>query len=125
MNAVRRALAIATPAVLLVVLGAPPLPAQDVAKVNANTIKVTLDNARVRVMEATIAPGGREAMHSHPGYIIYVVSGGQARNHTADGTTTDVDYVPGATYYREPLTHWAENVGTTTIRLVLVELKEK
>jgi hypothetical protein len=25
--------------------------------------------------------------------------------------------------YREPVTHWAENIGTTTIRLVLVELK--
>jgi quercetin dioxygenase-like cupin family protein len=124
MNAIERTLAIAASAALLVVLGAPPLPAQDVAKVNAATIKVTLDNARVRVMEATIAPGAKEAMHSHPAYIIYVVTGGKARNHAADGTTADVDYAPGATYYREPLTHWAENVGTTTIRLVLVELKQ-
>jgi quercetin dioxygenase-like cupin family protein len=125
MNRSRRSLAIAASVILLIVLGAPPLPAQDVAKVNPNSIKVTLDNAHVRVMEATIAPGAKEAMHSHPAYIIYVVAGGKARNHAADGTTTDVDYTPGATYYREPLTHWAENVGTTTIRLVLVELKAK
>jgi hypothetical protein len=25
--------------------------------------------------------------------------------------------------YRDPMTHWAENIGDTTIRLVLVELK--
>jgi hypothetical protein len=26
--------------------------------------------------------------------------------------------------YREPITHWAENIGTTTMRLVVVELKD-
>jgi hypothetical protein len=25
--------------------------------------------------------------------------------------------------YREPLTHWAENIGNTTIRLEVIELK--
>jgi hypothetical protein len=29
----------------------------------------------------------------------------------------------GDTVYREPLTHWAENIGTTTLRLIVVELK--
>ena len=62
-------------------------------------------------------------MHSHPAYVIYVLAGGKARNHTADGSTTDVDYATGATSYRQAVTHWAENIGTTTIRLVLVELK--
>jgi hypothetical protein len=32
--------------------------------------------------------------------------------------------VTGQTIYRDPLTHWAENIGTTTIRLLLVELKD-
>jgi hypothetical protein len=26
--------------------------------------------------------------------------------------------------YRDPVTHWAENVGNTTVRLILVELKK-
>jgi hypothetical protein len=26
--------------------------------------------------------------------------------------------------YREPVMHWSENIGTTTVRLVLVELKK-
>jgi hypothetical protein len=27
------------------------------------------------------------------------------------------------TAYRDPVTHWAENIGSTTIRLIVVELK--
>jgi quercetin dioxygenase-like cupin family protein len=124
MNRLTRLSAAVAAIVLLAAADAAVLNAQDVAAVNAKSIKVTLDNERVRVLEATLAPGAKEAMHSHPAYIIYVVAGGKARNHAADGTTADVTYTAGATYYREPLTHWAENVGTTTIRLVLVELKQ-
>lgn len=29
----------------------------------------------------------------------------------------------GDVIYSDPMTHWAENIGDTTIRLVLVELK--
>jgi quercetin dioxygenase-like cupin family protein len=110
-------------AALGVLLAAARVPAQDVAVVNAKTITVKVDNDRVRVMEATLEPGAKEQMHSHPAYVIYVVAGGKVRNHAADGTINEVDYQPGNTYYREPLTHWAENIGTTTVRLVLVELK--
>jgi hypothetical protein len=31
--------------------------------------------------------------------------------------------IMGATIFRNPVTHWAENIGSTTIRLELVELK--
>ena len=98
-------------------------PAQDPAVVNANTIRVKLENSRVRVLEAVLAPGEKEKLHSHPAYVVYVIDGGKVRNHAADGTTTEAEFKAGDTIYRDPLTHWAENVGTTTIRLVLVELK--
>jgi len=98
--------------------------AQDPAVVNAKTIKVKLENARVRVLEAALKPGEKEQMHSHPAYVVYVIAGGKFRNHSADGRVTDGEYHVGDTLYREPLTHWAENIGKTTIRLVLVELKQ-
>ena len=98
--------------------------AQDVAKVNPNTITVKLENDRVRVLEATIKPGDKEQKHSHPASIIYVVAGGTVRNHAADGSTKETTYTAGETIYREPLTHWAENIGTTTIRLMVYELKK-
>src|SRR5262249_37310965 len=97
--------------------------AQDVAKVNPKTITVKLDNAKVRVLEAVLHPGDKEQMHSHPASIVYVLSGGTVRSHAADGTTKETTYKDGDVIYREPLTHWAENIGKTTIHLLLVELK--
>ena len=97
---------------------------QDPLKVNSKTIALKLENPRVRVLEATIKPGDKENTHSHPAYVIYVIAGGKFRNHTADGTVTDGEFKTGDVLYRDPITqHWAENTGDTTIRLVLVELK--
>ena len=96
---------------------------QDPLVVNSKTISLKLENARVRVLEATLKPGDQEKTHSHPAYVIYVIAGGKVRNHAADGTVTEAEFRTGDVIYREPLTHWAENIGNTTIRLELVELK--
>lgn len=99
-------------------------PAQDPAVVNAKTIRVKLENSRVRVLEAILQPGDKEQLHSHPASVIHVIAGGKVRNHSADGKATETELSTGDTLYRDPLTHWAENIGTTTIRLILVELKD-
>jgi len=95
----------------------------DPAVVNARTVKVTLENEQVRVFEAVLKPGDKEALHSHPRTVVYVIEGGRMRNHPENGTATEAELTAGQTLYREPLTHWAENIGTTTMRLVVVELK--
>jgi quercetin dioxygenase-like cupin family protein len=99
------------------------VPEQDAAKVNAKFITVKVDNPRVRVFETTVKPGEKEAVHSHPATVVYVIEGGKLRNHAADGTVTEAELRSGDTLYRDPLTHWAENIGATTIRLVVMELK--
>ena len=99
--------------------------AQDVLVVNPQSIVLKLENSRVRVLEATLKPGAKEKTHSHPAYVIYVIAGGKVRNHGADGTVTETEFKTGDVIYREPLTHWAENIGKTTIRLELVELKNQ
>ena len=96
---------------------------QDPLTVNSKTIALKLENSRVRVLEATLKPGDKENPHSHPAYVIYVIAGGKFRNHAQDGTVTDGEFKTGDVIYREPVTHWAENIGDTTIRLELVELK--
>jgi hypothetical protein len=48
----------------------------------------------------------------------------KVRNHLPDGKVTEAELVPGQATYRDATTHWAENIGTTTIRLIIVELKE-
>ena len=96
---------------------------QDPLIVNSKTIALKLQNERVRVLEATIKPGDKEQTHSHPAYVVYVIEGGKFRNHATDGTVTDGEFKTGDVIYRDAVTHWAENIGETTIRLVLVELK--
>jgi len=100
------------------------VPSLDPAVVNAKTAHVTFENDRVRVLDAVLPPGGKEQLHSHPPYLIYVIAGGKTRSHGADGTTSESEFVAGQTIFREPLTHWAENIGTTTIHVLLVELKQ-
>ncbi|HXV16657.1 MAG TPA: hypothetical protein VD758_07755 [Gemmatimonadaceae bacterium] len=107
----------------LMLFSAVSLHAQDAAAVNPKTIHVTLDNEHVRVFEAILPPGWKENQHSHPTSIVYVIDGGKVLNHLPDGTSSEVTYTAGQTAYRDPVTHWAENIGTTTLRLVVVELK--
>jgi quercetin dioxygenase-like cupin family protein len=116
----RPAVAIAATAILLAPEGAW---CQDAAAVNPTTVHVKLDNARVRVLEAELPPDAKEQLHSHPACAIYVIAGGKVRNHSADGKTSELELATGETIYREPTTHWAENIGKSTIHLVLVELK--
>lgn len=97
--------------------------AQDPAVVNSKTVKVKFENERVRVLEAELPPGTKEQVHSHPAYVIYVQAGGKVRNYASDGKTTEAELKTGEVVYREPLTHAAENIGNTTMHLILVELK--
>ena len=97
---------------------------QEPLVVNADTIKLRLENSRVRVLEATLKPGDKEKTHSHPAYVIYVIEGGKVRTHGVDGSVAEADFKTGDVIYREAVTHWAENIGKTTIRLELVELKD-
>src|SRR5438552_9688186 len=97
--------------------------AQDPAIVNSKTIQVKFENDRVRVLEANLPPGVKEAVHSHPAYVIYVVEGGRYRNYASDGKVTEGELKTGEVLFREPLTHAAENIGDKPLHLILVELK--
>ena len=97
--------------------------AQDTLQVNADSVHLKLVNSRIRVLESTLRPGGREKMHSHPPYVVYVIKGGTIRNHFPDGKTVDTELKAGDVIYREPVTHWGENIGATEIYEIMVELK--
>ena len=99
------------------------LSAQDPAVVNSKTIKVKFENDRVRVLEATLPPGAKEQVHSHPAYVIYVLEGGRYRNYASDGKITEGELKSGEVLFREPLTHAAENIGDKPLHMILVELK--
>ena len=95
----------------------------DPAVVNAGMEHVKLENSHVRVIEGELQPGDKEQMHSHPAFVTYVIAGSKIRNNFADGKKIEAELKTGDVLYREPQTHWVENIGTTTLHFLVVELK--
>src|SRR6476620_4988388 len=81
------------------------------------------DDAQVRVVRCTFPPGAVHVCHSHPGYLSYVVNGGQGQVQDEKGIRK-IDVVSGA-LLDVPPTPWHEfaNFGDTTIQFVVVENK--
>ena len=87
------------------------------------------ENGHVRVFELRLEPGERGPFHVHDAtYFWTVVEPGRGLQRLPDGTFVVRDYALGETRYlvQSPdkrLIHDLENVGTTTLRFVTVELK--
>jgi len=84
---------------------------------------VKSENDRVRVLEYRLKPGAKEAMHSHPSYVIYFFGPAKLRATGPDGKTSDTSVTEGEVLIRESLSHTVENVGTTELHALLIELK--
>jgi quercetin dioxygenase-like cupin family protein len=97
--------------------------AQDVAKVSPETVKVILENDKVRVIESTIPPGAVQAKHSHPATIVYYLSSATVKSEGPDGKPVVTERHAGDVAYREPLTHSSENVGKTPAKTLVIEFK--
>jgi quercetin dioxygenase-like cupin family protein len=99
--------------------------AQDPVKVAPTVYKPILDNERVRVLDVTVKPGETIPFHAHPDYSVYIVAGGMARFFSsAADTGVAVEMKSGVATWHDAEVHSAKNVGTTTIRVVVTELKE-
>ncbi len=98
--------------------------AQDVMKVASNHYKVLVDNASVRVVQCTLAPGDKDPMHTHPANWGYVTKPGKMKVVYADGKTEVWDAKEGEQGWQDAEgPHTSENIGTTTMSFVLVEVK--
>ncbi len=95
----------------------------DPAVVNAEMEHVRLENRAVRVIEGILRTGQKEQMHSHPAFVTYVIAGGTIRNSFADGKVVETDLETSDVLWREPQTHWVENIGITTLHFLVMELK--
>jgi len=86
--------------------------------------KLLLENDEVRVLEYQLLPGQRDEWHTHPPKVSYVVSGGTLRISLKDGSSFEVTETTGAAEWMNALgEHFAENVGLTPVRILLVEVK--
>ena len=87
------------------------------------------ENDHVRVFEVRLGAGERGPFHVHDAtYFWSVVEPGRGLQRFVDGTFVVRDYALGETKYLvhspdDPLVHDLENVGSSTLRFVTVELK--
>lgn len=112
---------------LAVVLAALPLAAaaQDPVKVDAGHYKLLIDNASVRVLKISYAPGTKSSMHSHPDAMLVPLGAAKVRFTLADGKTQDMEVGKETAAYTPAGTHDPTNVGTTPVDALLVEFKAK
>ena len=87
-------------------------------------MKVLLDHKCVRVQYHDVAVGATIPMHSHPNYVVYTLDAFKARIRLPDGTQRISERKAGEAYWNEPITHSVENLGTTPVHNLIVELKQ-
>src|SRR5678815_3259292 len=93
--------------------------------------RVLLENDRVRVLDVTVAPGEREAVHAHclPS-VMYVMYEGIDRNYDAQGKLIGEQKVapplsafPQVYWLESTPPHAIENLDVQAIHLLRIELK--
>ena len=95
----------------------------DAVKLAPESYKVVLENDRVRVLEYRIKPGMKNAMHSHPDFLLYALVPEKFKLSFPDGNTIDSEAKAGEILFYEAETHSYENVGSTEAHGFLIELK--
>jgi hypothetical protein len=98
--------------------------AQDVMKVASDHHKLLFENDQVRVVENTLKPGEKDAPHTHPNGWYYVTAPGSMKVTMADGKVTVWEPKMSESGWLQTMSqHTSENVGNTTMKYVLVEVK--
>jgi quercetin dioxygenase-like cupin family protein len=98
--------------------------AQDPMKAAPNVYKkVLLENDKTRVMEVEFKPGMAVAWHSHPNHVIYALTSGKIEITEKGKMPTTMEIKAGTAIYMPAVTHMGKNVGATTIKLIVTEIK--
>ncbi|MCG2611935.1 cupin domain-containing protein [Flavobacterium sp. SM15] len=97
---------------------------QDPIKVAPNAYKkVVLENEKVRVLEVEIATGETIPWHTHPNHVAYALTDAKIDITDKGKAPVSVDIKAGEALYIPAVTHMAKNVGGTTARLIVTEIK--
>ena len=99
--------------------------APDPLAVAPDMYKLLFENDKVRVMAVDFQPGQKIAKHTHPNeHFLTVLKPGTITIFKEDGTsainqlkTDQVVWVPAET-------HWAQNTGTSEVKLLVTEVKK-
>ena len=97
--------------------------AEDAAKVASHVYKVVFENERARVLDVRMKPGESTTIHSHPDYVVYLLSGGKVRFTSPSGESAEVELPAGASMWRKAEEQATENIGTTEVHALFFEPK--
>ena len=84
-----------------------------------------LENDRVRVLRIHYNPKEKSVMHEHPAAVVVFLNNGKAKFTLPDGSATTDGGKAGRSRFNDAGKHLPENIGTTPVEAVLVELKGK
>ncbi len=96
----------------------------DALKVAPDVSKLIMENDRVRVFDARFKPGVKAAMHSHPDHVLYIFNDGKMKITPSNGKPQTMDLKTGQVIWMDATSHEAENMGTTDVHMLVVELKK-
>ena len=109
--------------VALVLLWSGSAMAQDAVKVDPAHYKLVMENASVRVLRISYAPGAKSIMHQHPDSIVIPLSPSKVRFTLPDKTAQDSDLALESAMYTPAGTHLPTNVGAGPVDALLIEFK--
>ena len=96
----------------------------DPSKVAGDVYKMVMENEQVRVFDVQFKPGQKAVMHGHPNHVVYVLNDYTLDLKLPDGSSQVVPLKAGQAFWMEAGPHAAENIGKTTGRAIVVEVKE-
>ena len=96
--------------------------AQDKAKERAPSVKVLLDNDKVRVAESTFKPGD-VSRADRKARANYIVKSGTLERTSKDGKKTVVERKAGTAIWLEADSDVVKNIGKSTFVVLSVQLK--
>ena len=97
--------------------------ALDPVRVAPDSHKIAFENMFVRILEVRVPPGSIEPRHRHPhGLSVYLAS--QDTRITVDGQAPQVGHRDAGSFaWSEAVIHTVQNVGTTEMHVLRIELK--
>lgn len=109
----------------LLLMASTKLVSQDWKNTNPKMNNVLVDTTLLRGTVVTIEPGQKSDTHTHPANFFYALTDGKIIIHYTDGKNETWELKAGDAGFSVPeRPHVTENVGSKTVKFLLVELKE-
>jgi quercetin dioxygenase-like cupin family protein len=99
--------------------------AQDPTKVEPKHYQMAFENEYVQVVNVHYGPHEKSALHSHPGGVVVVLTGGHLKFTDEKGKTQEVYAKPGECRWFPAFKHRVENLGDTDYNARYIGIKSK